>query len=162
MTARKKGPKLKTGRPSAYDVRFDRIARKFALLGSTDAQLADALGVTVPTPTNWKAAHPTFLAALKEGKEHADAAVVESLYKRATGWSHKAVKIVTVALGANQGSEVRQIPYIEKYPPDATSMIFWLKNRRREDWRDKHDVEHSGSPELIAALDAARGRATGR
>ena len=23
-------------------------------------------------------------------------------------------------------------------------MIFWLKNRRKEEWRDKTDVEHAG------------------
>jgi hypothetical protein len=27
---------------------------------------------------------------------------------------------------------------------DTTAMIFWLKNRRPEEWRDRHDLEHSG------------------
>ena len=26
--------------------------------------------------------------------------------------------------------------YIERYPPDTASAIFWLKNRRRDLWRD--------------------------
>jgi 2-keto-4-pentenoate hydratase/2-oxohepta-3-ene-1,7-dioic acid hydratase in catechol pathway len=25
---------------------------------------------------------------------------------------------------------------VEHYPPDTTAAIFWLKNRRKEDWRD--------------------------
>ena len=29
---------------------------------------------------------------------------------------------------------------IKHYPPDSTAMIFWLKNRQKEKWRDKHDV----------------------
>ena len=29
-------------------------------------------------------------------------------------------------------------------PPDTTAQIFWLKNRKREAWRDKQEVEHSG------------------
>jgi hypothetical protein len=33
-------------------------------------------------------------------------------------------------------------------PPDPTSMIFWLKNRRPESWRDKTEVEHSGGVKL--------------
>jgi hypothetical protein len=28
---------------------------------------------------------------------------------------------------------------------DTTAMIFWLKNRQPDRWRDKHDHEHSGS-----------------
>lgn len=28
--------------------------------------------------------------------------------------------------------------------PDTTAQIFWLKNRKPEEWRDKKDVEHSG------------------
>ena len=95
---------------------------------------------------------------MKEGKDHADAAVVESLYKRATGYSHKAVKILTVARGANMGSDIEQVPYIEKFPPDATSMIFWLKNRRPKEWRDKQEVEHSGEVSIADTIRAARER----
>lgn len=148
MTPRKpKRLHKKAGRPTAYDPRFDRIAARFALLGSTDAQLADALGVTVSTLTNWKKGHPTFLAALKSGKDEADAKVVASLYQRATGYSHKAVKILAVPNGNNQGSTVEQVPYVERYPPDATSMIFWLKNRRPDEWRERQEVAHSGKVE---------------
>jgi hypothetical protein len=27
---------------------------------------------------------------------------------------------------------------------NVTAQIFWLKNRRKDDWRDKQDVEHTG------------------
>ena len=27
---------------------------------------------------------------------------------------------------------------------NITAMIFWLKNRRPVEWRDKHDLEHTG------------------
>jgi hypothetical protein len=30
-------------------------------------------------------------------------------------------------------------------PPDTTAAIFWLKNRRKNEWRDHHEHEHSGS-----------------
>lgn len=139
----------KAGRPTAYDPRFDRIARKFALLGATDAQIADALGVTVTTLTNWKHAHPGFLAALKEGKDHADAAVVESLYRRATGFQHKSVKIMQY-----EGEPII-VPFIEKFAPDPTSMIFWLKNRRPGEWREKREVEHSGEVSIVELLERA-------
>jgi len=35
----------------------------------------------------------------------------------------------------------------KEIPPDATSMIFWLKNRRSKEWRDKQEIEHSGEIE---------------
>lgn len=28
--------------------------------------------------------------------------------------------------------------------PDVTAQIFWLKNRKSKEWRDKHELEHSG------------------
>lgn len=30
---------------------------------------------------------------------------------------------------------------------NVTAQIFWLKNRRKEDWREKYDIDHSGSIE---------------
>jgi len=35
---------------------------------------------------------------------------------------------------------------------DITAMIFWLKNRRPDKWRDKKDVEHSGSLQIEVDL----------
>jgi hypothetical protein len=34
--------------------------------------------------------------------------------------------------------------YQEHVPPDVTAQIFWLKNRRRDEWRDKQEHEHTG------------------
>jgi hypothetical protein len=70
----------------------------------------------------------------------ADAEVAEKLFKRATGYSHDAVKIFN-----DQGAPL-QVPYTEHYPPDTTACIFWLKNRRPDLWRDKveQQLEHSG------------------
>ena len=30
--------------------------------------------------------------------------------------------------------------FIEHFPPDPTSMIFWLKNRQPDKWRDKRET----------------------
>jgi hypothetical protein len=35
-------------------------------------------------------------------------------------------------------------PYREQLPPDPSSAIFWLKNRRPEEWRDKVVSELTG------------------
>jgi hypothetical protein len=106
------------------------------LLGATDEEMAAFFSVATSTFYLWQRKHPEFRQALKEGKLVADATVAESLYKRALGYSHKAVKIVA---DAKTGTE-HIVPYTEHYPPDTTAAIFWLKNRRRADWRDARTV----------------------
>ena len=32
----------------------------------------------------------------------------------------------------------------KEIPPDTTALIFWLKNRRPQEWRDKHEQEITG------------------
>lgn len=137
------------GRPSSYKAEYAEQARKLCLLGATDAQLADFFGVAESSLNRWKEAHAEFRESLKKGKERADALVAHSLYRRALGYKHDAVKILTVADGSNNGSHVEQVPYVEHYPPDTTAAIFWLKNRRPDRWRDKQDValqNPDGSP----------------
>lgn len=131
------------GHPTAYRQEFAEQAAKLTKLGATDLELADFFGVDVRTIYNWKNAQSEFFQALKRGKKIADDLVEQSLFRRATGYSHEAVKILTVSLGNNGGSEVQEVPYTEHYPPDTAAAIFWLKNRRPDEWREK--IEHTGA-----------------
>ncbi len=128
------------GRPSKFREEYVEQAFNYCLLGATDADLGRFFDVDERTINNWKESHPEFLQSLKAGKEQADARVAQSLYRRALGWEHEAVKIVA---DAKTGTE-HIVPYTERYPPDTTAAIFWLKNRRPDLWRDKHRIEHSG------------------
>ena len=139
--------KNRGGRPSKFDERMVGEGRKLASYGATDEEMAAFWGVTVKTFYNWQKEHPGFLHALKEGKEKPDAQVERSLFERATGYTHDAVKILQY-----EGQPVI-VPYTERYPPDSTSMIFWLKNRRPDRWRDKSEVEVTG--DLAERLDRA-------
>lgn len=125
------------GRPSKFDPEYVEQAYKLALLGATDKQLADFWDVSEKTINNWKHDHPDFLQSLKAGKLAADATVSQSLFRRANGYSHDAVKIFN-----DRETGVTQVPYTEHYPPDTTAAIFWLKNRQPELWRDKIDVNN--------------------
>lgn len=129
---------MSRGRPSSFKPEFIELARKHCQLGATDREVADLLGVDEATIYRWQHKHPEFCEALKVGKEVADTRVEKSLYRRAIGYTHDAVKILQ-----NNGVPVI-VPYQEHYPPDPTSMIFWLKNRKRDEWRDKQDHEHTG------------------
>jgi hypothetical protein len=63
------------------------------------------------------------LHALKAGKAFH---VERSLYQRAVGYSHDAVKVFMPA-GAKKPVYA---PYVEHVPRDVTACLFWLKNRR--------------------------------
>jgi hypothetical protein len=159
MPRKSRAPSKNTGgRPTSYRPEFATQAYHLALLGATNPDVARALGVATSTVDLWIKEKAEFSGALKRGREAADANVAKSLYRRALGYSHKAVKIITVAQGGNMGSEVEEIPYIERYPPDTTACIFWLKNRRPQEWRDKQELDVKIDSTLAEKLKRARGR----
>lgn len=130
------------GRPTLYNPeKHPQQAYEMCLLGATDEQMARALGIATSTLYLWKNEHPQFSEAINEGKDIADAKVAASLYQRALGYSHADVDIRVV------GQEIIETPVIKQYPPDATSAIFWLKNRQKDQWRDRTVQEHSGPNE---------------
>ena len=130
---------MATGRPSKYKPAFAKQAAKLCKMGATDKELADFFEVSEVTINAWKAKYSDFLKSLKAGKGEADDRVERSLYQRAVGYSHPDTHI------SNYQGEITVTDIVKHYPPDTTAGIFWLKNRRREDWRDKHDHEHTGT-----------------
>ena len=146
------------GRPSSYKPEYAPQAVKLCRLGATDAEMADFFGVSEQTINAWKNAHPEFLESLKAGKLEADANVADRLYQRAMGYTHEAVKIA-----ANPQGDHVAVPYTEHYAPDTTAAIFWLKNRRPDQWRDKHTQELTGAAgaPLIPVLNVTIGTQPG-
>ena len=136
-TREKENTKDKGGRPSLVNVsEVDKKAIEIiAAEGYTDKQLAEMLCVTEQTINNYKIKYPEFFEALKRGKDIADAKVEIALFQRALGYSHPDVHI------SNNKGEISITPIIKHYPPDPTSMIFWLKNRQKDRWRDKQEIE---------------------
>lgn len=128
------------GRPSAYKPEFCEIARKAAEVGMTDPEIAELLEVHTATLYRWKTAHPEFCESLKSGKELSDERVERALFQRAIGYRQKAVKIFMPS-GAEQPVYAE---YEEAVTPDTTAAIFWLKNRRPDQWREKSIQEVTG------------------
>ena len=129
----------KRGRPSSYKDEYAEQARKLCMLGATDEDLAEFFEVSYRTIYRWQISHDEFCQALKAGKEHADERVERSLYHKAVGYTYDSVKIFQ-----HQG-QVIEAPYKEHIPPDTTAAIFWLKNRRKADWRDKQEHGFTGA-----------------
>lgn len=141
----------KKGAPTKFDPKKMSAVELMARRGFTDKEIARCLGVTEQTVNNWKKAHPDFFESLKEWKDHADQNVERSLYERATGYTAPDTKAQWVE-GAEvvDGNVVKtgRWEYAEMkkhYPPDTTAQIFWLKNRKKDEWRDKLEHEYSGS-----------------
>ncbi len=129
-----------TGRPSAYKAEYAKQAEKLCLLGATDQEIADFFEVNVRTVYRWKGQYPAFCQALKAGKDQADERVERSLYQQAIGYEQDEVKIFMPA-GAESPVYAE---YRAKVAPNVTAAIFWLKNRRRNDWRDR--IDHANDP----------------
>lgn len=125
-------------RPSKFKSEYVEQARKLCELGATDIELGDFFGVDRVTIWRWSQEHEEFCNALKAGKGSADERVERSLYARAIGYTHDAVKIF------NANGVPMVVPYREHVAPDTTAAIFWLKNRRPDEWRDKQTQEHTG------------------
>lgn len=133
------GP-AKMGAPSKYDERFVAVAKQMAKVGATDSEIAAAMGVSLSTLNYWRAAHPEFLAALREGKDAFDERIEKSLAHRALGYTYDAEEIKMI------DDVVVRVPIKKHVPPDVTACIFWLKNRRPDEWRDVNQTNHVPVP----------------
>jgi len=121
--------------------------------GLIEKDIAHNLGINVATLQRYKSEHSTLCEALKRGKEVVDITVENALYKRAQGYTYEEItrELVTSrdkwgnpVVDAN-GAVVQELKIIKvvtkEVQPDVTAQIFWLKNRKPKDWRDKHEVE---------------------
>lgn len=121
--------------------------------GKTDEQVASVLGMAKTTVID-ACKYNGLTDTIKEAKEKPDDVVERSLYERANGYEHPEEKIF-----CNDGVIVRATT-TKKYPPDPVSMIFWLKNRRPEKWREKTELKVDVTDDLAELLRKARERAS--
>lgn len=104
--------------------------------GLTDKQIASNIGINETTLNRWKKDHLPIMQVLKESKEIADRQVENALHKTALGFYYEEDMVT------NQGDVVR----VKKYSkPNTTAQIFWLKNRKPADWRDKQEIEQTNT-----------------
>lgn len=125
------------GRPTKFRKEFVKQVERLTKLGATDVEIADFFGVNVLTIYRWKHDYPSFCKAMGRGKELADQMVEDRLFARAVGFAQPATKIMQ-----HDGVPIT-VYYTERFPPDVSAGIFWLKNRRSGAWRDR--VEHTGA-----------------
>lgn len=103
--------------------------------GLTDEQIADNMGINAATLYVWKKKYPEISESLKKGKEVVDRQVENALLKRALGYRYDEITL-------EGGIETKRIT--KEVVPDTTAQIFWLKNRKPDQWRDKKDLNLAG------------------
>jgi DNA-binding XRE family transcriptional regulator len=113
--------------------------------GLTEEQIAHNMGISRKTLYEWKSKYSDICDTLKRGKEVVDIQVENALLKRALGYSYKEVtreKVFNPETGQYELMPTKEVT--KEVVPDTTAQIFWLKNRRPEQWRDKRDVSVEG------------------
>ncbi|MGQ7112292.1 hypothetical protein ACUOFC_32080 [Escherichia sp. TWPC-MK] len=82
---------------------------------------------------------------MAKGKEVSDREVENALFKRATGYTYEEVIVEREEKdGAFQSVETKRVK--RQVPPDSTAIIFWLKNRKPQAWRDRFPSAAVGLP----------------
>ena len=112
------------------------LIEAWARNGLIEKDICHNLGIGTTTLKDYKNRYPSLASALKKGKEVADVLVENALYKRATGY--------TVTLNkqkVTKDGDVLDITEEVYVAPDTTAQIFWLKNRKPLEWRDKREID---------------------
>lgn len=123
--------------------------------GLTDEQIAKNMNVAYSTLREWVKKFSALSAALKKSKEIADREVESALFKKAIGHTmieQQAFKVKKVHYENGkrvlEEEEIKVVDVERAVPPDTTAQIFWLKNRKANEWRDKQDINMSGDMEI--------------
>ena len=126
--------------------------------GLSNEQIAHNMGITFQTLYKWQDKYSELREALKKGKEVVDREVENALLKRAMGY--ETVEEVEEPVEDKETGEVqmRVTKRVKKQvAPDVTAQIFWLKNRKPAEFRDKHDVEFKGELPVVLRDDVGGG-----
>lgn len=119
-----------------------KLLEGWARNGLTNDQIAKNIGVNPKTIYDWMNKEPKIKQALKKGKEVVDLEVENALFKRAIGYT-----ITIMEQKVDKDGYVHDVKRDVHVPGDVTAQIFWLKNRKKQVWRDKVEYE-TNSDEL--------------
>ena len=140
------------------------FVKSAARMGNSEEEIAKQLGVSYSTFREYKKKHPELQAALSEGADDANGAVVNALHRRALGYTVKVRKVVKIKKPViEDGRKIAEEEVLETgeedvhVPADTKAIIFWLTNRIPELWKSSPDaslVESLRKPnrELLEAI----------
>lgn len=139
--------------------KWEQVKEKLSLIecwardGLTDEQISNNLGISTTTFYEYKSKYPEFSDTLKKGKEVIDYEVENSLLKKALGYEYKEI---TKEMKYNREKEVYELVVTKEVTkqviPDTTAQIFWLKNRKPRQWRDKVEVDNNKEVQRVQII----------
>lgn len=114
--------------------------------GLTYEQIASNCGIALSTLKDWRERFSAISTALKKGKAVVDIMVENALYKRAMGYTFEEVVHERTCVGKDDdGLPIYEMVETKRatkeVQPDVTAQIFWLKNRKPAEWRDKQQID---------------------
>lgn len=132
--------------------------------GLTQEQIAENMEISFSTLRRWKSdpnpEFKQFQVALKETKDYADRNVENALYKSAMGYEWEEVTEewkFNPLKGKHEMIVTKKVK--KRVAPSNAAQIFWLKNRKSEEWRDKRYVQDKVEFENDGFIDALKGQA---
>lgn len=147
------------GRSSKYIPDFPLLAEGYAREGMIDKTIATKLGISVSRFYEYVKKYKEFKDALKRGKKPVDVEVENALLKRAKGYTYEETKVefaprIVEGQQTDRGTPQKITRTKKEVVPDTIAQIFWLKNRRPDKWRDRHDFDFKGdmSIKVISAI----------
>jgi len=122
------------GRTPKWNPQYPEIAKRFALLGMKDVEMAESMGISESTLYKWKIDYPEFSEAIKSGKEGADGLVVAAAFNSAIGFDYTETEE-----HYSDKDGTRRVTKHKHEAPNVAAQRFWLKNRRPNEWRDRRE-----------------------
>lgn len=139
--------------------KWDEIKEKLNMIecwardGLTDEQISNNLGISTTTFYDYKNKYLEFSESLKRGKEVVDYEVENALLKRALGYEYKEITQESRWDKEKQEYEMVVTKEVTKQvAPDTTAQIFWLKNRKAKEWRDKVEGETNSNIQRVQII----------
>lgn len=115
------------------------LLRAWARNGLTDEEIAKNIGISRSTLSEWKNKYPDISDAIKKPKKVYDYEAEETLHKASLGYYVEEAKTY---IDIKNGVENKRIEKTKKWiKPEIGALIFWLKNRDPDNWKDRKAVE---------------------
>lgn len=129
------------------------LLKGWARDGLTNEQIAHNIGINPDTLYEWIKKYPEISDSLKQSKEVADRAVENALYKSALGAICE--EITEERIWNKEKSRFEMVvtkKITKKMPPNSTSIIYWLKNRKPDIWRDRQEITNTEALEKLDSI----------
>lgn len=130
--------------------------------GISDEEIAKKIGISRSTLSEWKRKYEPIRRALESGREFADRLVENSLFRMTQGYSVEVKKTFKVkkveyedGKRVSEKEELQTGTDTEYIKPDIRAIIFYLQNRKPEEWRrmEEQVQEEAGGRMVILSTD---------